>query len=154
MPKIIADPTTKIINASFDVLKKYGEERFSMRLVAKKANISVGTIYNYYPDKESLLKAIGEKQSENLIKEISSYRNKGKETKDAILELYEKTVKAVELKQGKDTILPALAKALSRIGKEGLEPDYVSLVATAIIVGIEDGREKNSVLLLAAKTLK
>ena len=77
MPKIIADPTNKIINASFDVLKKYGEEKFSMRLVAKKANISVGTIYNYYPDKEALLKVIDEKQGEILIKEISSFKAKG-----------------------------------------------------------------------------
>ncbi len=154
MPKIIADPTTKIINASFDVLKKYGEERFSMRLVAKKANISVGTIYNYYPDKECLLKAIDEKQGEILVKELSSYRNKGKELKKVIEELYDKTYRALELEQPKENVLPALAKAFGKVGKEGLEPDYLALVATALIEGIKDDREKKSILALVYKTLK
>ena len=46
MPKILIDPTNKILSSAAEVLKKVGEEDFSMRLVAKKAQVSVGTIYN------------------------------------------------------------------------------------------------------------
>ena len=153
MPKIIADPTNKIINASFDVLKKYGEEKFSMRLVAKKANISVGTIYNYYPDKEALLKVIDEKQGEILIKEISSFKAKGREQKECLEELYDKVYRVLDLEQPKDNILPALTKALGKIGKEGLENDYLALIATVMIEGIKDGRSKDAILLLSTKGL-
>lgn len=54
MPKILDNPQEKILEAARKKIKE-GPDQFSMRILAKEANLSVGTIYKYYPDKIYLL---------------------------------------------------------------------------------------------------
>ncbi|SHK31945.1 transcriptional regulator, TetR family [Hathewaya proteolytica DSM 3090] len=48
----------KIIEVSIDMLKGSEVPDLNMRHVAKKCNISVGTIYNYFPTKSELMIAV------------------------------------------------------------------------------------------------
>lgn len=57
MPKIIDHAEKAILQAAREELKE-NPQSFSMRQIASKANIAVGTIYHYFPDKVDLIAAI------------------------------------------------------------------------------------------------
>lgn len=54
MPKIIKDIEQKIFNAAMELFSEYGYSQVDMKMIAKKTNIAVGTLYNYYSCKEQL----------------------------------------------------------------------------------------------------
>ena len=57
MPKIIDHAEKAILQAAREELKE-NPQSFSMRQIASKANIAVGTIYHYFLDKVDLIAAI------------------------------------------------------------------------------------------------
>ena len=58
MPKIIEDVENRILRAARERLLGGDLSSFSARGIAEDCGIAVGTIYNYYRDKESLMGAI------------------------------------------------------------------------------------------------
>ncbi len=54
MPKIIENIEQKIFNAVVLLIRRHGYSAVSMRMIAKESGIAVGTLYNYYSDKEEL----------------------------------------------------------------------------------------------------
>ena len=58
MPKIIPNLKNTIITKGREILFSEGYDALSMRRMAAECGIAVGTIYNYYRDKESLMGAI------------------------------------------------------------------------------------------------
>lgn len=58
MPKIIKDPEDRILQAARKRLLDKDLSSFSIRGVAADCGIAVGTIYNYFRDKESLMAAV------------------------------------------------------------------------------------------------
>lgn len=58
MPKIIEGLAEKIADAARTIMAKRGIAGVDMRSVAHEAGVAVGTVYNHYPDKESLLLAV------------------------------------------------------------------------------------------------
>ncbi len=58
MPKIIADLREKILKEANTLLFSKGYQSMTMRSVADKCNIAVGTVYNYFPSKEVLVAEI------------------------------------------------------------------------------------------------
>ncbi|MCT4620981.1 MAG: TetR/AcrR family transcriptional regulator [Marinisporobacter sp.] len=61
MPKIIKDIEEKIFNGAFELFGEYGYKKVDMKMIAKKVGIAVGTLYNYYPNKEKLFIHVFEK---------------------------------------------------------------------------------------------
>lgn len=57
MPKIIKDIEDKILSAAQELFMKNGYQETDIRQIANKANIAVGTLYNYYRNKEELFQA-------------------------------------------------------------------------------------------------
>lgn len=47
-----------ILDATLQVLMKQGVARFNTASVSERAGVSVGTLYQYFPDKESLVTAV------------------------------------------------------------------------------------------------
>ena len=58
MPKIIKNPEDRILQAARNRLLDKDLSSFSLRGVAADCGIAVGTIYNYFKDKESLMAAV------------------------------------------------------------------------------------------------
>lgn len=58
MPKILPNLHEEILMAGRDLLGESGYEEFSMRAVAARCGIGVGTLYNYYPSKQHLVAGI------------------------------------------------------------------------------------------------
>lgn len=58
MPRAGSDTREKILAAARKQLTAGNEERFSMRKIAAQCGVSAGTIYNHFPDKDSLMAAV------------------------------------------------------------------------------------------------
>ena len=56
-----------ISEATIQVLLSHGEERFTTTRVAERAGVSVGTLYQYYPNKQSLLFAVLEHHLKKMV---------------------------------------------------------------------------------------
>lgn len=54
MPKIIKDLDDKIFQAAMDLFGEHGYQGVDMKKISKKVGIAVGTLYNYYPNKQQL----------------------------------------------------------------------------------------------------
>ncbi len=58
MPKIIEDIKERILESAKCVLLEGNYSGFTIRSVAKKCGIAVGTVYNYYPSKDILAASV------------------------------------------------------------------------------------------------
>jgi AcrR family transcriptional regulator len=68
----------------------YGMEKTSMQEIANDLKLSKGSLYYYFPDKESLYKAVVQKEQNEFLARISEILNKIKEP-DLLLIEYAKT---------------------------------------------------------------
>lgn len=55
MPKILENPRDKILTEAREMIKENGYEKLSMRNLAKACNIGIGTLYNYFKNKHSIV---------------------------------------------------------------------------------------------------
>jgi AcrR family transcriptional regulator len=55
MPKIITDPSKAIQIAAKEIMAEDGYEGLNMRNVAKRSGIAIGTVYNYFENKEAIV---------------------------------------------------------------------------------------------------
>lgn len=55
MPKILMDSERKLLQAARDLINQDGVDALSMKRLAQKTDMAVGTIYNYFPDKNAIL---------------------------------------------------------------------------------------------------
>ena len=55
MPKIIKDVEVSVFNAVMTVMTSDGIDQLTMKQIAKTSGIAVGTLYNYFPDREELI---------------------------------------------------------------------------------------------------
>lgn len=55
MPKILNDPKNKILSEMEALLTQEGYSAVTVRSVAARCGVGVGTVYNYFPSKEALL---------------------------------------------------------------------------------------------------
>jgi AcrR family transcriptional regulator len=61
-----------ISEATIQVLLSHGAERFTTTRVAERAGVSVGTLYQYYPNKQSLLFAVLEHHMNNVATRVEA----------------------------------------------------------------------------------
>ncbi|MGA9389116.1 MAG: TetR/AcrR family transcriptional regulator [Candidatus Sulfotelmatobacter sp.] len=61
-----------ISEATIQVLLNHGVERLTTTRVAQRAGVSVGTLYQYYPNKQSLLFAVLENHLNNVIARVEA----------------------------------------------------------------------------------
>lgn len=58
MPKILENTYESILEKAEEILYEEGYNSISIRRIAKECNISIGTIYNYFSNKEMLIQKI------------------------------------------------------------------------------------------------
>lgn len=61
-----------ISEAAIQVLLSHGAERLTTTRVADRAGVSVGTLYQYYPNKQSLLFAVLENHFNNVVSRVEA----------------------------------------------------------------------------------
>lgn len=55
MPKIIENPEARLLEEAKRQVEEMGYSAMTIRSVAKKCGMGVGTVYNYFPSKDALL---------------------------------------------------------------------------------------------------
>ena len=58
MPKLLKGVENRIFKATISLIKQHGYDTISMKMIALESDIAVGTLYNYYPDKQSLIASV------------------------------------------------------------------------------------------------
>lgn len=58
MPKVIHGIRESILKRADEIIELGDYDKFSMREIAKKCSVAVGTLYNYFPSKDELLLAV------------------------------------------------------------------------------------------------
>ena len=58
MPKVIANLSEQIRSQARELLLSGGWESLTIRTVAARCHVAVGTVYNYYPAKDALIAAV------------------------------------------------------------------------------------------------
>jgi len=61
MPKIIDNIEEKISHTAFELFAEKGYKSVSMKIIAREVGISVGTLYNYFLNKQGLFVSVFEK---------------------------------------------------------------------------------------------
>lgn len=61
-----------ISEATIQVLLRHGAERLTTTRIAQRAGVSVGTLYQYYPNKQSLLFAVIENHLSNVMARVEA----------------------------------------------------------------------------------
>src|SRR5436305_6764575 len=56
-----------LIDAAEDVLATRGIEHATMAAIARKAGVAVGTLYNYFPDRDALFTSLFRQRREELV---------------------------------------------------------------------------------------
>ncbi|MFN3609009.1 MAG: TetR/AcrR family transcriptional regulator [Hyphomonas sp.] len=60
-----------ILAATFQLLEKEGEGKLTTNRIAEHAGVSIGTLYQYFKDRDAILAAMGERQAEALRRKIT-----------------------------------------------------------------------------------
>ena len=59
-----AQTVASIVEAAAQILEKGGLAAFTTNAVAERAGVSIGTLYRYFPDKASILRALAQRETE------------------------------------------------------------------------------------------
>lgn len=76
MPKILESPRERILCEARKMIVDKGYKNLSMRELAKNSSIGLGTVYNYFVNKESIVREIIRDDWKYMIKELSNTNSK------------------------------------------------------------------------------
>lgn len=60
-----------IVQATAHILREKGAHKLSTNAVAKRAGVSIGSLYQYFPNKESLILELGRQRAERMLTTLS-----------------------------------------------------------------------------------
>ena len=69
--------TDQILEVALLIAKKEGVDKLSIRKIATACGIAVGSVYNYYPDKDALVTAIAETFWNNIFSDQDKLYHRG-----------------------------------------------------------------------------
>lgn len=72
MPKIIKDVEKTIRNCALELFVKLSYTDVDMKMISKKSGVAVGTLYNYYENKEQLYVSILKESWQNTFNKLDS----------------------------------------------------------------------------------
>ena len=88
MPKIIAEINDKILECTKRMMLENQNDNFSLRMIAKECGIAVGTIYNYFENKEMLIAKIHLEDWKKAMAKIDEGFKSIDSLKDGIMVIY------------------------------------------------------------------
>lgn len=97
MPKVIDKAIDKINHAAFNLFAEKGYHQVTMKMVAQEAGISVGTLYNYYLNKQDLFLDVFKKSLEQTHAALDDMIEKGGSSQELLTTLYHEIVRLREL---------------------------------------------------------
>ena len=84
MPKILQNPRETILKEGYILLEEKGYKNFSMRELANRCEIGLGTVYNYFETKMSLVREIFNDTWIHLIDDLKTVKQKDRQFEEKI----------------------------------------------------------------------
>ncbi|HVT76955.1 MAG TPA: TetR/AcrR family transcriptional regulator [Acidimicrobiales bacterium] len=133
-----------LIDATAQVLSEVGLEQLSTNKVAKAAGVAVGSIYQYFPDKEALVRAVVQDRSGRLtqlavdrmaaVRELS-YTQAAETVLRAAVDFFAAEPGVIEVLAPYLAVAPSLPEAHSAVAHvHDLTRDYLSVAAADLDV--------------------
>lgn len=88
MPKVLANVREGILLMGRDLLSEKGYDGFSVRAVAGRCGIGVGTLYNYFQSKQQLVSAILSAEWENHLRRMTLHSKTGDDLIGRLVSIY------------------------------------------------------------------
>jgi AcrR family transcriptional regulator len=85
-----------IFTAATQILERSGEAAFNTNRIAERAGVSVGTIYQYFPNKEAILVAMARAEMDGVAAYHDGQTEKGGRSGDAVRHSIRRLIKAFE----------------------------------------------------------
>lgn len=82
MPKVIKDVKTRIVASATEQFNRTDFHSVDIRQIAKDCSIAVGTVYNYYPNKKSIMYAVFEALWSESIRKLDELIDSGEASSD------------------------------------------------------------------------
>ena len=60
-----------ILEATFHILETQGQAKLTTNLISERAGVSIGTLYQYFSDRDAILATMGQRQAEAIREEIT-----------------------------------------------------------------------------------
>jgi AcrR family transcriptional regulator len=121
-----------ILQVTALLLEEVGQDDLTTILVAKRAGISVGTLYHYFPNKYAILQALGEQwlsEIDGALQELESFRVESLSLKRFVDMTVERIYSAYTAQQG---LLP-LVKAMYGVPQlKELNESYNEMIISAM----------------------
>ena len=136
--------TVKAISeATIQVLLSHGVERLTTTRVAERAGVSVGTLYQYYPNKRSLIFAVLENHLNNVAAKVEAASESARHK--PLAEMIQKMVEAfVDAKMERADISVALYRISADVGGPALAKKVNQRLRKAVEVMLETARDTQS----------
>ena len=65
-----AQTVDAIVEAAIQILQSDGEERLTTNRIAERAGVSIGSLYQYFADKEAIVEAVAERERDRVVSSI------------------------------------------------------------------------------------
>ena len=121
-----------ILQVTALLLEEVGQDDLTTILVAKRAEVSVGTLYHYFPNKYAILHALGEQWLEEIeiaLQELEGFRVESLSLKRFVESCVERMLAAYTAQRG---LLP-LVQAMKGVPElKDLDGTYNSLIISAM----------------------
>jgi AcrR family transcriptional regulator len=65
-----AQTVDAIVEAAIQILQSDGEERLTTNRIAERAGVSIGSLYQYFADKEAIVEAVAERERDKVVSSI------------------------------------------------------------------------------------
>lgn len=151
MPKQLDNLELKIVNAGRKLLFSEGYSAFSMRKVAKDCDIAVGTIYNYFSNKDELIASIAASDWYSVEKEIEERIDENAGFSENILVIYK------AIKSFRKTYSASFMSYASQVNSKNAIESYHPFLRSSISKYIDkvlsdcDEEKRNSLVILSSE---
>ena len=122
-----------IIEAAAQVFAELGEEKLTTRVVAERAGVSIGTIYQYFSNRDSILVALAEEERQRLARrmkaQIGSISSSG--TEGSAREFVRALISSFARRGGAKRQVQRLAALKEKHGVRALQSEFADVLADA-----------------------
>ena len=126
-----------ILSAALVLFVEQGEQRTSMKLIAKKSNCGIGTMYNYFPSKDELINELYIKIKTDLFSNILNAYDPNIPVKQQFIDTWLKVLNYANIHRVEYKFLDIFAHS-PKISKEA--SNKISMLVSPIMKTYEKGK--------------
>lgn len=138
-----AQTVDAIVEAATQILQSHGEERLTTNRIAERAGVSIGSLYQYFADKEAIVEAIAERERSKIVAAVVKSLSDvdPADFENAVREVVRTLVNAfARRRRARRIVLMTMLRRWQDMPDRGADEIAQFLVAAAVRAKTTDGR--------------